>query len=700
MEEEFNFQGTEDKKKFALFVNVNKRRRKSPSVSVPENGSAQENDFMFENVEGGYNGIIEDDDDDDRRSIIGDLKDSFRRTKRKKKKRKKDEDEYYYTDDTYDSIEGYADRGIDRRGRSETSAAPVEMVYPDRSSEMIIEEKTGVHSENKSEKKGGKKSTKKSEETFESPLEKKTQKKPSVTEKNDSKERKAEKKAAREEKSENNRQGKNHKLEIKKTDVAEELEYIETMPIISDQEQYITDREKTASNKSFLFPVKVSKKQKKHKKKDEYIPYSEAPTGNWSEFASAMVSEPVIKDEKYSNEITQDFAYEDERDRTSFKEKEEDSSKKNINGAQAVTEKTEYRKIDISQEEARGIIPYKALRKFCYEFARIHGSGVSVVGTLRIVKEQTDDEDLKDVLNNMYEGIKDGEELYEAMNRNGCFPVAFTIAVSVAEKNDMLSVLFERFGKIYEAEEKRIEASKTRFFHAGFTVALTMVIMLVMVLVIYPSFFDIFSALNISSDPFAEGLLRAAQILRTVWWMVLIVIIMVFIMIVLYKTVGINEFKQRPIGEKKVRSSAYRRMEIYTKFARYMNALLEVGVVEKDALFVTAHSFYEYPFINDKLLDAANAAAGGSTLSNALCVFDFFPLMVLQMISVGEEMGNTSGMLKYIADYYEAEAVSEAEKQQRKMEPATIIFMAVVMLLFLAGMLFPLLSLFNLVKGI
>ena len=87
-------------------------------------------------------------------------------------------------------------------------------------------------------------------------------------------------------------------------------------------------------------------------------------------------------------------------------------------------------------------------------------------------------------------------------------------------------------------------------------------------------------------------------------------------------------------------------------------------------------------------------------LSNALCVFDFFPIMVLQMISVGEEMGDTPQMLMHVAEYYEEEAMKDAEKRMARREPVSIVIMAVIVLFLLLSMLQPVLRFYDLVKGL
>ena len=74
-------------------------------------------------------------------------------------------------------------------------------------------------------------------------------------------------------------------------------------------------------------------------------------------------------------------------------------------------------------------------------------------------------------------------------------------------------------------------------------------------------------------------------------------------------------------------------------------------------------------------------------------------MMILQMISVGEEMGDTPEMLQYIADYYEDESHKKEAEEQAARGPVTIIVMAVSVLMLLLMMLLPMLSLFKAVSG-
>jgi type II secretory pathway component PulF len=284
------------------------------------------------------------------------------------------------------------------------------------------------------------------------------------------------------------------------------------------------------------------------------------------------------------------------------------------------------------------------------------------------------------------------------MSNCACFPFAFTIAISAAEKNDMVPLAFKRFGEIYAREDERKEMERSSAFYPLLTTICSLAVMFVMMLVVYPHFAAMFEGVGSELPGLSKALLAIADSFKGMWWLITAIIILILLAIFIFRKASSADIFGPKLGEKSLPRGSYKRMNVYAKFARYMNALLTVGVATKDALFLTAHSFHEYPFLTARLLDAANASAAGSTLSNALCVFDFFPIMILQMISVGEEMGDTPRMLINVAMYYEEEARREAAKKTARREPVSIAVMAVVVLFLLLSMLWPMLKFFELVK--
>ena len=76
-----------------------------------------------------------------------------------------------------------------------------------------------------------------------------------------------------------------------------------------------------------------------------------------------------------------------------------------------------------------------------------------------------------------------------------------------------------------------------------------------------------------------------------------------------------------------------------------------------------------------------------------------FPLMVTQMIRIGEESGAMEAMLTKIADFYEAEVDAAVEAMTSLMEPVIIVFLGVVIGGLVISMYLPIFQMASVVGG-
>jgi type IV pilus assembly protein PilC len=65
----------------------------------------------------------------------------------------------------------------------------------------------------------------------------------------------------------------------------------------------------------------------------------------------------------------------------------------------------------------------------------------------------------------------------------------------------------------------------------------------------------------------------------------------------------------------------------------------------------------------------------GKTLSEPLRDSPIFPVMVVQMVSVGEETGELDAMINKVAEFYEDEVDAAIEDLLSMMEPLIILFL-------------------------
>jgi type IV pilus assembly protein PilC len=88
----------------------------------------------------------------------------------------------------------------------------------------------------------------------------------------------------------------------------------------------------------------------------------------------------------------------------------------------------------------------------------------------------------------------------------------------------------------------------------------------------------------------------------------------------------------------------------------------------------------------------------GKTLSEPLTDSKIFPLMVCQMVAIGEATGGLDNMLKRVADFYEEEVDDAVANLTALMEPMIMIVLGIILGGLVISMYMPIFQLGSLVS--
>jgi type II secretory pathway component PulF len=134
----------------------------------------------------------------------------------------------------------------------------------------------------------------------------------------------------------------------------------------------------------------------------------------------------------------------------------------------------------------------------------------------------------------------------------------------------------------------------------------------------------------------------------------------------------------------------------FAQFARTLATLLENGVPVLSALQIVEDTMGNRVIANE-LREARTRVTDGTSLSQPLAKGKIFPPLLIDMLAVGEESGEVVPSLTNIADTYESELSRTLKVFTTLLEPAIIIFMAMVVG---AIVLSVLMAVFDITSGI
>ena len=133
------------------------------------------------------------------------------------------------------------------------------------------------------------------------------------------------------------------------------------------------------------------------------------------------------------------------------------------------------------------------------------------------------------------------------------------------------------------------------------------------------------------------------------------------------------------------------------RFSRTLSTLLTSGVRIIDALEIAAGTTGNW-MIEKALLETRDAVSKGKTLAEPLIKIPYFPSMVTQMISIGEQTGNIDQMLAKVADFYEDEVEAATDALTSLMEPILMVVLGAIVAVIVIAMYLPIFNMANAVS--
>lgn len=353
---------------------------------------------------------------------------------------------------------------------------------------------------------------------------------------------------------------------------------------------------------------------------------------------------------------------------------------------------------DIQSAMASVTVKDKAV--FSRQFAVMINAGVALVRSLGILSDQCSNPKLKKSLQEISGDVQQGTNLSDAMRKHPhCFDGLYVSMVQAGEVGGVLDEVMNRLAKLLEDVarlQNQIKSAMTYPIAVGF---IAVSVFLGMTIFLLPIFAEIFEDLDAQLPPFTEFMMGISRFLRNPVMMgilIVSIIVAIFAYRQYYKTktgrVTMDGlFLKMPLFGDLVQKTATAR------FCRTFGALSRSGVPILTALEIVRDTAGNQVIAN-AVDEARKEVQTGGMISLALQREQVFPLMAIQMISIGEETGEIDTMLMKVADFYEDEVEQAVKALTSIMEPIMIVVLGGMVGSILVAMYLPIFSIMDAVK--
>lgn len=321
-------------------------------------------------------------------------------------------------------------------------------------------------------------------------------------------------------------------------------------------------------------------------------------------------------------------------------------------------------------------------------------AGLAITRALSVMGRQSKNKKLKTVLAALEQHISKGGTFHEALSQfPDVFPPIMVSMVRAGEESgkmsEALTVVSEQMERSHQLQ-KRIRGA---LIYPTIIVIAMVVIGILMLIYVVPTLTQTFDELGVELPTSTKIIIESSNFLTD---NTLISLAALFV----FGALGAAALRTR-IGRRSV-DFVILHMPLIATIAREVNAartartlssLLSAGVEMVSAISIT-RDVIQNSYYKDILTLAEKDVQQGVPLSKILEEGgSAYPVLVAEMVSVGEETGQLSPMLKEIAEFYESEVEQQTKDLSTVIEPFLMLIIGSVVGFFAISMISPIYSL-------
>ncbi len=333
---------------------------------------------------------------------------------------------------------------------------------------------------------------------------------------------------------------------------------------------------------------------------------------------------------------------------------------------------------------------------FNQQLSALLRAGIPVLQAIGLLKTRAGSANLRAVLTDVEEKIKNGVPLSEAFEAQGMFPRIYTASLLAGEKSGALDDVLSRFVTYLRRSVAVSRKLRGALAYPAFLLLAAVIMVAFLTLYIVPRMSDLFKSLaaNRSLPTVTLAVLWVSNaIVNNILWLgpLLIVVglaIFVWLRTESGKLVLHKLLLKIPIAGQLIRNMATAQM------TRSMSTLLSGGITVPDSWDISSQSINNLE-LRRRSQNVLPMIREGRSFTDALEMANWVPPLGLDMIGIGEKSGSLREMLDEVAEFYDAEAEVRLEQFTTLLEPMILLVMAAVVVTILLAIYLPIIQMIS-----
>lgn len=320
-------------------------------------------------------------------------------------------------------------------------------------------------------------------------------------------------------------------------------------------------------------------------------------------------------------------------------------------------------------------------------------AGLPLPRAIKSLSKQVKTPEFRKALSEIKDKVVEGKSLSEALAYYpAIFPELFINMVKVGEESGTLEKVLETLGTQMEKQHLLKSKVTSAMIYPTIIICAMIAVGVLMLTMVVPKLAETFEDLDLELPASTKAVIGFGTFMAGNWHLVFLFLILFAIVFTrILKIEAVKKIFDRillkiPVVNSiiKITNSAYA--------TRNLSSLIGAGISLPKSLEITSGTLQNYYF-KSAMSEAAKKVRKGGKLSEVLTDYkNVYPSIVIQMMAVGEETGETSKVLEELADFFEEEVSNVTKNLTAVIEPVLMIIIGITIGFFAVSMVQPMYS--------
>src|SRR5215218_2286899 len=334
------------------------------------------------------------------------------------------------------------------------------------------------------------------------------------------------------------------------------------------------------------------------------------------------------------------------------------------------------------------------------QLATMVNSGMSLLRSLYIIEEQTENDKLREIWINVRKDVEAGLALSDALRKHpDLFNDLYVAMVEAGETGGILDSTLLRVADQLEKDAALRREIKAAMIYPSLIGGFAFVVLFALVAFLVPVFEKIFKDFGGELPAITKFTVFLSHLFTERFY-------------VLFGGIFVTVFTFRKWKNSERGRMQWDRLKLkfpmkigdivqkvaLARFSRTFSGLIAAGVPMLEAIDITGRTS------GNKVIEQAmnevreSVKKGGSLTAPMMDVPEAFPVMVTQMIGVGEETGALETMMTKVADFYEEQVAAAVKALTSILEPIMIVLVGAIVGFIVIAMYLPMFKVYDSIK--